>query len=82
MPLDLTPVRGLLFRITHAANLKWLLANRLHCANGAAADPNFVAIGNPDLIGCASDVVKSSIEGQMRAAGLALEAFVRPGWYF
>ena len=33
-------------------------------------------------IGCASDVVKSSIEGQMRAAGLALEAFVRPGWYF
>ena len=51
MPLDLTPARGLLFRITHAANLKWILANGLHCANGAAADPDFVAIGNPDLIG-------------------------------
>jgi hypothetical protein len=51
MPLKLTPERGLLFRITHIANLKWLLANGLHCANGAAADPNFVAIGNPDLIG-------------------------------
>jgi ssDNA thymidine ADP-ribosyltransferase, DarT len=51
MALKLTPERGLLFRITHVANLPWLLANGLHCANGAAADPNFVAIGNPDLIG-------------------------------
>jgi ssDNA thymidine ADP-ribosyltransferase, DarT len=51
MPLKLTPERGLLFRITHIANLPWLLANGLHCAKGAAADPNFIAIGNPDLIG-------------------------------
>ncbi|MCF3946470.1 DUF4433 domain-containing protein [Acidiphilium sp. AL] len=51
MALDLTPERGLLFRITHVANLPWLLANGLHCTNGAASDPNFVAIGNPDLIG-------------------------------
>lgn len=51
MALNLTPERGLLFRITHVANLPWLLANGLHCVNGAAADPNFVAIGNPDLIG-------------------------------
>ena len=51
MALNLTAERGLLFRITHIANLPWLLANGLHCANGAAADPNFVAIGNPDLIG-------------------------------
>ena len=50
MALNLTPERGLLFRIIHVANLPWLLANGLHCANGAAADPNFVAIGNPDLI--------------------------------
>lgn len=50
MALNLTPERGLLFRITHVANLPWLLANGLHCANGAAADPDFVAIGNPDLI--------------------------------
>jgi hypothetical protein len=51
MPLDLTPERGLLFRITHADNLRWMLANGLHCANSAISDPNFVAIGNPDLIG-------------------------------
>ncbi|MEQ9245541.1 MAG: DUF4433 domain-containing protein [Nitratireductor sp.] len=50
MALDLSPERGLLFRITHIDNLPWLLANGLHCANGAA-DPNFVSIGNPDLIG-------------------------------
>jgi hypothetical protein len=50
MPLDLTPRRGLLFRITHVANLPWLLRHGLYCANGAATDPNFVAIGNPDLI--------------------------------
>lgn len=51
MALNLIPERGLLFRITHIANLPWLLANGLHCANGEVADPNFVAIGNPDLIG-------------------------------
>jgi len=50
MPLDLTPRRGLLFRITHVSNLPWLLANGLHAANGGMADPNFVAIGNPELI--------------------------------
>src|SRR5690606_1464060 len=42
---------GLLFRITHIANLPWLLANGLHSANGIAADPDFVPIGSPDLIG-------------------------------
>lgn len=50
MSLKLTPEHGLLFRITHIANLPWLLANGLHCANGAARDPEFVSIGNPDLI--------------------------------
>jgi hypothetical protein len=50
VPLNLTPERGLLFRITHVANLPWLLKNGLHCANGAVSDPNFVPIGNPDLI--------------------------------
>ncbi|OYV41641.1 MAG: hypothetical protein B7Z81_00690 [Acidocella sp. 20-61-6] len=50
MKLTLTPQRGLLFRITHADNLPWLLANGLHAANGGKIDPNFIAIGNPDLI--------------------------------
>jgi len=51
MALDLSPERGLLFRITHIANLPWLLVNGLHCANAATTDPRFVTIGNPDLIG-------------------------------
>lgn len=50
VPIDLSPERGLLFRITHVANLPWLLANGLPCANGGMADPNFVAIGNGELI--------------------------------
>lgn len=50
MPLNLTPERGLLFRIVHVANLPWMLANGLHCANGVLQDPHFIAIGNPDLI--------------------------------
>jgi hypothetical protein len=33
------------------ANLPWLLARGLHSANGGVPDPNFTAIGNPDLIG-------------------------------
>lgn len=50
MPLDLTPERGLLFRITHVANLPWILIHGIHAALGALADPNFVSIGNSDLI--------------------------------
>lgn len=49
MPLDLTPDRGLLFRIVHIDNLPWLLANGLPCAQGPKA-PNFIAIGSPNLI--------------------------------
>jgi hypothetical protein len=49
MPIDLSPERGHLFRITHIDNLPWLLTNGLHCATGPQA-PRFVAIGNPDLI--------------------------------
>jgi hypothetical protein len=50
MPLNLTPQLGLLFRIVHVANLPWAVDNGLHCASGALRDPNFVEIGNPDLI--------------------------------
>ena len=50
MPLDLTASRGLLFRITHVANLPWLLRYGLHVAGGQVGDPSFTAIGNPDLI--------------------------------
>lgn len=50
MLTKLTPDNGSLFRIVHVANLPWLLANGLPCANGALRDPHFVEIGNPDLI--------------------------------
>ena len=47
----LTPQKALIFRITHRANLPWVLGNGLHCASSQQRDPAFVSIGNPDLIG-------------------------------
>lgn len=47
----LSPERARIFRITHIANLPWILDHGLHCANSSVRDPDFVAIGNPDLIG-------------------------------
>ena len=39
-----------IFRITHIQNISWILRNGLHCRNSEHADPEFVSIGNPDLI--------------------------------
>jgi hypothetical protein len=50
MPLELSPERGMLFRITHVRNLPWLLANGLPAPNATLRAPDFVEIGNPDLI--------------------------------
>jgi len=50
MSRDLNPERARIFRVTHAANLRWVLTNGLHCANSQVRDPAFVPIGNPDLI--------------------------------
>jgi ssDNA thymidine ADP-ribosyltransferase, DarT len=47
---DLTAKRGMIFRITHIRNLPWILENGLHCARSNRIDPNFVPIGNADLI--------------------------------
>ena len=47
---SLSPEKALIFRITHIANVPWILANGLHCRSSAAQDPDFVEIGNPDLI--------------------------------
>jgi hypothetical protein len=46
----LTPENGLIFRLTHIRNLPWILDNGLHCESSATLDPDFVAIGIPDLI--------------------------------
>ncbi len=46
----LTPEKALIFRITHVSNLGWILANGLHCCNGAISDPGYIQIGNSELI--------------------------------
>jgi hypothetical protein len=47
---NLNPERALIFRITHVSNVPWILANGLHCSNSGQIDPNYVQIGNSDLI--------------------------------
>lgn len=47
----LTPEKALIFRIVHRDNVPWILDNGLHCKNSKVLDPNFVEIGNKDLIG-------------------------------
>ena len=48
--MDLSPARALIFRITHIANVPWILANGLHSESSNVIDPDHVSIGNPDLI--------------------------------
>lgn len=40
-----------LYRITHAANVPWILDHGLCAAGSGQVDPNFAVIGNEDLIG-------------------------------
>lgn len=47
---NLNPEKALIFRITHVSNIPWILANGLHCSSGAHSDPNYVQIGNSDII--------------------------------
>lgn len=47
---NLNPTKALIWRIVHRDNLPWILDNGVHCKNSAVQDPNFVAIGNADLI--------------------------------
>lgn len=48
--LELTSEKARVFRITHIANIAWILAHGIHCKNSSIQDLNFVQIGNPDLI--------------------------------
>jgi hypothetical protein len=47
---NLNPEKALIWRIVHRDNLPWILDNGVHCKNSAVQDPNFVPIGNADLI--------------------------------
>lgn len=53
--LELTPEKARIFRITHIDNVAWILANGLHCGSSDVQDPNFIQIGNPDLIAKRTD---------------------------
>jgi len=47
---SLNPEKALIFRITHIANVPWMLEHGLDSRNSPEFDPNFRSIGNPDLI--------------------------------
>lgn len=47
---QLGPEKALIFRIIHINNIEWILNNGLHCKNTGLLDPNYVEIGNSDLI--------------------------------
>jgi len=46
----LTPEAGWIFRITHRDNVPWILDHGLHCSTSLTRDPDFVTIGNQELI--------------------------------
>lgn len=48
---SLNPDKALIFRITHIANVPWILDHGLHCRNATCYDPGYREIGNQDLIG-------------------------------
>jgi ssDNA thymidine ADP-ribosyltransferase, DarT len=47
---QLNAEKALIWRIVHRDNLPWILDNGLHCRSSAVRDPDYVSIGNPDLI--------------------------------
>ena len=50
MANNLTAEKALIFRITHIGNVPWILRHGLRCKNSEVQDPNFVRIGNLELI--------------------------------
>lgn len=46
----LTQAAALFFRITHRDNVPWIISHGLHSESSDITDPNYVQIGNPDLI--------------------------------
>jgi hypothetical protein len=59
----LNPERALIFRIVHRDNLGWILKNGLRCRNSHATDPNYITIGNPDLISKRNHRIVSTAPG-------------------
>lgn len=47
---NLNPEKALIWRIVHRNNLPWILDNGLYSANSSIQAPNYISIGNADLI--------------------------------
>lgn len=47
---SLNPSKALIWRIVHRDNIPWILKNGLHCGNNTKHSPNWIHIGNPELI--------------------------------
>lgn len=47
---SLSSEKALIFRITHVENVRWIFENGLWCQASETRDPEFVSIGNPELI--------------------------------
>ncbi|CAH0495994.1 DUF4433 domain-containing protein [Novosphingobium sp. CECT 9465] len=47
---DLRPEKAFIFRIVHRDNIDWILQHGVHCRSANQINPNYVDIGNPDLI--------------------------------
>jgi ssDNA thymidine ADP-ribosyltransferase, DarT len=47
---QLTPENARIYRISHVDSVPWILDNGFHCASSEKKDPNYVQIGNPELI--------------------------------
>lgn len=50
MSNNLNPGKALICRIVHRDNLPWILDHGLHCRSSNLCDPNYVNIGNSELI--------------------------------
>lgn len=46
----LSAEKALIFRILHRGNFPWILEHGVHCRNSTTFAPNYVNIGNPELI--------------------------------
>ncbi len=47
---NLNPEKALIWRIVHRDNLPWIIRNGIHCKSSPTQDPDYLNIGNPDLI--------------------------------
>jgi len=47
---NLNPEKALIWRILHRENLPWVLQNGVHCGNSLVRSPQWVSIGNAELI--------------------------------